>query len=71
MGGDLDVPIQPLGKPLWEYYCNFQEEFEGNDILKLNIVYSAWKKCTILKYTQNYKHKYTFYNTTEDLINKL
>ncbi|CAD6234039.1 GSCOCG00012358001-RA-CDS [Cotesia congregata] len=28
MGGDLDVPIQPVGKPLWEYYCNFQQEFE-------------------------------------------
>ncbi|CAG5096391.1 Similar to Ttpa: Alpha-tocopherol transfer protein (Mus musculus) [Cotesia congregata] len=31
MGGDLDVPIQPLGKPVWEYYCNFQEEFEGSE----------------------------------------
>ncbi|XP_044581229.1 alpha-tocopherol transfer protein-like isoform X2 [Cotesia glomerata] len=29
MGGDLDVPIQPVGKPLWEYYCNFQQEFEA------------------------------------------
>ncbi|XP_074096383.1 retinaldehyde-binding protein 1-like [Cotesia typhae] len=28
MGGDLNVPIQPLGKPLWEYFCNFQEELE-------------------------------------------
>ncbi|KAH0554334.1 hypothetical protein KQX54_009585 [Cotesia glomerata] len=39
IGGDLDVPIQPLGKPVWEYYCNFEEEFEGNTILKLNIEY--------------------------------
>lgn len=29
-GGSLEVPNEPIGEPLWEYFCKFEKEFEGN-----------------------------------------